>query len=130
MQVEERLRRQERKQRRVRALNFVFVRVTHLLLCTCLLASSVLLWLRLSHVFKPSFYAIFAPIFVFEIFMLVSAGVAFGIYFLRSSSGWTFYWNRLRGMVRWLILYTSPGEGFTVLLFGSSVVPFLACALE
>lgn len=126
----EQAREQERKQRRVRALNFVFVRVTHLLLCTCLLASSVLLWLRLSHVFKLSFYAIFAPIFVFEIFMLVSAGVAFGIYFLRSSSGWTFYWNRLRGMVRWLILYTSPGEGFTVLLFGSSVVPFLACALE
>jgi len=126
----EQAREQDRKQRRLRTLNFVFVRVKHLLLCTALLSSSVLLWLRLDNVVKWSFYIVFSPIFGFEAFVFVSAIIAFAIYFMRGSSGWTFYWNRLRGVVRWLILYTSPGEGVLVLILASSVVPLLACALE
>jgi hypothetical protein len=120
----------ERKQRHLRVLNFMMVRVTHLLLCTCLLASSVLLWLRLKLVVNWTFYIIFAPLFGFEAFLLASASVAFTIYHLRRSAGWTFYWNRLRGMVRWLIFYTSPWEGLIVLLLFSSVVPLLAFAIE
>jgi len=123
-------REQDRKQRRLRILNFLFVRVAHLLLVGALLVSSVLLWCRLDKIAKWSFYTIFTPIFVFEVFVFGSAIVAFAIYFLRGSSGWTFYWNRLRGVVRWLILYTSPGEGIVVLLLASSIVPLLACALE
>merc|ERR1740129_2041345 len=126
----EQAREQDRKQRRLRTLNFVLVRVTHLLLCACVLACSLLLWLRVDQVVGWSFYIIFAPFFAFEVFVFVSATVAFVIYFLRGSSGWTFYWNRLRGAVRWLILYTSPAEGIAVLLLASSVVPLLACALE
>jgi hypothetical protein len=126
----EQAREQDRKQRRLRMLNFVFVRVAHLLLCTALLASSVLLWIRLDKISKWSFYVIFSPIFAFEFFVFVSAVIAFAIYFLRGSSGWTFYWNRLRGVVRWLILYTSPGEGIAVLVLASSIVPLLSCALE
>mmetsp|Transcript_119568 Transcript_119568/g.386020 ORF Transcript_119568/g.386020 Transcript_119568/m.386020 type:complete len:436 (-) Transcript_119568:139-1446(-) len=126
----EQAREQERKQWRLRVLNFVLVRVTHLLLCTCLLASSVLLWLRLDRVVDWAFYIVFAPLFAFEAFLAVSSAVAFAIYFLRGSGGWTFYWNRLRGAARWLILYTSPWEGMSVLLLLSSIVPLLACALE
>lgn len=126
----EQAREQDRKQRRLRMLNFVFVRVAHLLLCSALLASSVLLWLRLDKLAKWSYYIIFSPIFAFEGFVFVSAIIAFAIYFLRGSSGWTFYWNRLRGVVRWLILYTSPGEGIVVLVMASSIVPLLSCALE
>jgi hypothetical protein len=126
----EQAREQDRKQRRLRTLNFVFVRVAHLLLCSALLASSILLWLRLDKVTEWSFYIIFAPIFLFEVFVFVSAIIAFTIYFFRGSTGWTFYWNRLRGIVRWLILYTSPAEGIAVLVLASSVVPLLACALE
>lgn len=62
--------------------------------------------------------------------MLACATTAFTIYFLRGSSGWSFYWNRLRGVIRWLILYTSPWEASIVLLSASSVAPLLACALE
>lgn len=126
----EQVREQDRKQRRVRALNFVFVRVTHLLLCLCLLLSSILLWLRLNGTVKWPFYLVFAPIFFFEGFVLVCASIVFAIYFLRGTSGWTFYWNRLRGVVRWLILYTSPGEGLLVLLFASAVAPLLVGELE
>lgn len=126
----EQAREHDRKQRRLRTLNFVFVRVAHLLLCSALLSSSVLLWLRLDNLTKWSFYIIFAPIFVFEVFVFVSAIIAFTIYFLRGSSGWTFYWNRLRGIVRWLILYTSPAEGIVVLILASSIIPLLASALE
>jgi len=126
----EQVREQDRKQRRVRALNFVFVRVTHLFLCICLLGSSVLLWLRLDHVVDWPFYLIFAPFFAFEAFMLACASTAFTIFFLRGSSGWSFYWNRLRGVIRWLILYTSPWEASIVLISASGVAPLLACALE
>mmetsp|Transcript_44174 Transcript_44174/g.127789 ORF Transcript_44174/g.127789 Transcript_44174/m.127789 type:complete len:439 (+) Transcript_44174:87-1403(+) len=126
----EQAREQERKQRCLRTLNFVLVRVTHLILCTGLLASSTLLWLRLDGRIDWAFYVVFAPLFAFEAFLLASSGVAFAIYFLRSSGGWTFYWNRLRGVIRWLILYTSPWEGMAVLLLVSSAVPLLACALQ
>jgi hypothetical protein len=126
----EQAREQDRKQRRLRMLNFFFVRIAHLLLFGALLSSSVLLWLRLDGKAKWSFYVIFAPIFAFEIFVFVSAIIAFTIYFQRGSSGWTFYWNRLRGIVRWLILYTSPGEGIVVMVLGSSIVPLMACTLE
>jgi len=126
----EQAREQERKQRRLRTLNFVLVRITHLLLCTCLLASSVLMWLRLHNIIQWAFYAVFAPFFLFEAFLVGSAVTAFSIYFMRGSSGWAFYWNRLRGAVRWLILYTSPWEGMHVLLFACSIAPLLACALE
>lgn len=129
-QRSEQAREQDRKQRRLRTLNFIFVRVTHLFLCAALLTTSVLLWLRLDQVARWSFYVIFAPIFAFEAFVLLSAVVAFIIYCMRGSSSWTFYWNRLRGVVRWLILNTSPGEGIVVLLLASSIVPLLACALE
>jgi len=121
---------QDRKQKQVRVLNFCFVRLMHLLLSSCLLASSVLLWLRLNGVIHWHYYVIFAPIFAFEVFVLLSAFVVFGIYFLRSSSGWTFYWNRLRGALRWLILHTSPGESALVLVLVSSIVPLLAFSLE
>jgi len=126
----EQAREQDRKQRRLRVLNFVFVRVTHLLLCMGMLATSVLLWLRLDHITKWSYYVIFSPLFAFEVFLLASSTVAFAIYFLRGSTGWTFYWNRLRGAIRWLILYTSLFEGVVVLLLACSVVPLVAVALE
>lgn len=129
-QRSDQVREQDRKQRCLRILNFFFVRIAHLFLCGALLSSSILLWARLDKLRQFSFYTIFAPIFFFEGFVFVSAIIAFTIYFLRGSSGWTFYWNRLRGVVRWLILYTSPGEGILVLLLASSIVPFLACALE
>lgn len=121
---------QDRKQRRLRALNFVLVRVTHLLLCAGLLTSTVFLWTRLNQAFHCSFYVVFAPLLVFEGFLLVSSVVAFTIFSLRGSSGWTFYWNRLRGAVRWLILYTSPCEGAIVLVLACSIIPLLACSLE
>lgn len=130
MQRGEQAREQDRKQRRLRLLNFVLVRVTHLLLCAGLLGSSVLLWLRLDRIVDWAFYIVFAPLFAFEAFLAASSTVAFAIYFLRGSGGWTFYWNRLRGAVRWLILYTSPCEGIAVLLLASSIVPLVACALE
>mmetsp|Transcript_122729 Transcript_122729/g.261916 ORF Transcript_122729/g.261916 Transcript_122729/m.261916 type:complete len:438 (-) Transcript_122729:129-1442(-) len=126
----EQAREQDRKQRRLRTLNFVLVRVTHLLLCMGLLTSSVLLWLRMDGVVDWAYYVVFGPFFVFEAFLLASAAVAYTIYFLRGSSGWTFYWNRLRGAIRWLILYSSPWEGLCVLLFACSIVPLLACYLE
>lgn len=126
----EQAREQERKQRCLRVLNFVMVRVTHLLFSAGLLGSSTLLWLRLDGIIDWAFYAVFTPLFAFEAFLLASAAVAFGIYFMRSSSGWTFYWNRLRGVVRWLILYTSPWEGLATLIFVSSAVPLLASSLQ
>lgn len=126
----EQAREQDRKQRRLRVLNFFLVRVTHLLLCICLLASSVLLWLRVNGVLRWRFYTVVGPLLFFEAYLLASSGLAFTIYFLRGATGWTFYWNRLRGAVRWLILYTSPAEGIVVLLLGCSVVPLLACAVE
>lgn len=126
----EQAREQDRKQRRLRILNFILVRVTHLLLCISLLTSSVFLWLRLEKAVNWHFYLILAPLFVFETFMFLCSVVAFSIYSLRSASGWTFYWNRLRGAIRWLILYTSPWEGAVVLILALSVLPLLACALE
>jgi len=126
----EQAREQDRKQRRLRLLNFVLVRVTHLLLCLCVLASSILLWLRLDGVIHRPFYLVFSPMFAFEVFVLASSVMVLTIFFLRGSSGWTFYWNRLRGAIRWLILWTSPWEGALVLILGSSVTPLLACALE
>jgi len=130
LQRGEQAREQDRKQRRLRVLNFVLVRVTHLLLCTSLLVSSVLLWLRLDGVVGWTYYAVFSPVVVFEIFLIASSAVAFAVYFLRGSGGWTFYWNRLRGAIRWLILYTSPLEGMLILALVSSIVPLLAGALE
>eukprot|EP00927_Polykrikos_kofoidii_P039738 TRINITY_DN34067_c0_g1_i1.p1 TRINITY_DN34067_c0_g1~~TRINITY_DN34067_c0_g1_i1.p1 ORF type:complete len:449 (+),score=34.67 TRINITY_DN34067_c0_g1_i1:207-1553(+) len=129
-QRREQVRVQDRKQRRLRILNFILVRVTHLLLCVSMLGSTVLLWLRIDKIVELPFYTVLAPIFVFEVFVLLSALVAFFIYCSRGSSGWTFYWNRLRGAIRWLILYTSPWEGVAVLFLGSSVAPLLACSLE
>jgi len=126
----EQTREQERKQRCLRILNFILVRVTHLLLCSGLLGSSTLLWLRLDGIIDWAFYVVFAPLFAFEAFLLGSSAVAFAAYFLRGSGGWTFYWNRLRGAIRWLILYTSPWEGMAVLMLFSSTVPLLACALQ
>jgi len=115
----EQAREQDRKQRRLRTLNFILVRVTHLLL-----------WLRLDRVIKWRYYVIFSPLFAFEVFLLGSSTVAFLIYILRGSNGWTFYWNRLRGAIRWLILYTSPWEGVVVLLLACSIVPLIVCGLE
>mmetsp|Transcript_63374 Transcript_63374/g.137962 ORF Transcript_63374/g.137962 Transcript_63374/m.137962 type:complete len:439 (-) Transcript_63374:19-1335(-) len=126
----EQAREQERKQRRLRLLNCILVRATNLLLCISLLATSILLWLRLDRVVPWGFYTIFAPLLAFEVFMLITCSIAMTIYCLRSSSGWTFYWNRLRGGIRWLILYTSPWEGAIILLLSCSVLPLLACALE
>jgi hypothetical protein len=129
-QRDEQAREQERKHQRLRTLNFVFVRVAHALLCTALLSSSILLWLRVHGVANLSFYTVFAPTFIFEVFMFAAAVTAYSIYFLRSHLGWTFYWNRLRGVVRWLILYTSPCESIIVLFLAASVVPLSAFALE
>eukprot|EP00933_Yihiella_yeosuensis_P030432 TRINITY_DN24072_c0_g1_i1.p1 TRINITY_DN24072_c0_g1~~TRINITY_DN24072_c0_g1_i1.p1 ORF type:complete len:472 (-),score=20.35 TRINITY_DN24072_c0_g1_i1:80-1438(-) len=126
----EQAREQDRKQRRLRILNYILVRVTHLLLFVCLLASSVLLWLRQRKVLKLNFWVVFIPLFVFEAFLLGCALVTFLIYFQRSSSGWTFYWNRLQGSVRWLILYTSPCESITMLILAACMVPLTAAALE
>ncbi|CAK9041779.1 unnamed protein product [Durusdinium trenchii] len=56
--------------------------------------------------------------------------MTFLIYFQRSSTGWTFYWNRLQGTVRWFILFTSPCEGFLVLFFAGAALPLLAATLE
>eukprot|EP00930_Biecheleria_cincta_P057241 TRINITY_DN43211_c0_g1_i1.p1 TRINITY_DN43211_c0_g1~~TRINITY_DN43211_c0_g1_i1.p1 ORF type:complete len:466 (-),score=63.01 TRINITY_DN43211_c0_g1_i1:33-1391(-) len=123
-------REQERKQRRLRILNYVLVRITHLLLCASILSSSVLLWLRVARLKFLSFYVIFAPFFVFECFLWVSGIVTLTIYFQRSTGGWTFYWNRLQGAIRWFILYTSPCEGIIVLVMASAVAPLAACTLE
>eukprot|EP00931_Biecheleriopsis_adriatica_P106165 TRINITY_DN80671_c0_g1_i1.p1 TRINITY_DN80671_c0_g1~~TRINITY_DN80671_c0_g1_i1.p1 ORF type:complete len:436 (+),score=64.23 TRINITY_DN80671_c0_g1_i1:26-1333(+) len=129
-QRSEQAKEQERKQRRIRVLNYVLVRIMHMLLCLSLLATSTLLWLRFEDKLQLSFYAVFAPLFVFEVFLVISASVTFVVFFQRSSSGWTFYWNRLQGVVRWFILYTSPGEGIFVLLTACAVAPLAACSLE
>mmetsp|Transcript_5313 Transcript_5313/g.19999 ORF Transcript_5313/g.19999 Transcript_5313/m.19999 type:complete len:495 (+) Transcript_5313:84-1568(+) len=126
----EQAREQERKQRRLRALNLVQVRITHLLLCMAFLGSTMLLWLRLRHAFRCSFYVVLAPLMAFEVFLLGSSVVVYIVFLLRSSGGWTFYWNRLRGAVRWLILYTSPCEGAAVLLLACAIVPVTACTLQ
>ncbi|CAE7719374.1 unnamed protein product, partial [Symbiodinium pilosum] len=126
----EQAREQERKQRRLRALNYFLVRFGHCLFCTSLLASSMLLWLQLLQVLQLSFYIIFVPLFSFEVFVLISAAITFTIYLQRSSTGWTFYWNRLQGSVRWFILLSSPCECLIVLLFGLAVLPLTAATLE
>merc|ERR1740129_2177409 len=104
----EQAREQDRKQRRLRTLNFVLVRVTHLLLCACMLATSILLWLRIDGVVGWSFYFIFTPFFAFEVFVFVSATVAMAIYCLRGKAGWTFYWNRLCAGGRWRLALQLP----------------------
>mmetsp|Transcript_35813 Transcript_35813/g.82197 ORF Transcript_35813/g.82197 Transcript_35813/m.82197 type:complete len:433 (+) Transcript_35813:108-1406(+) len=124
------VREQDRKQRQVRMLNFFLVRVMHLFLCGGLLCSSILLWLKLDGRIHWSFYSIFVPFFVFEAFLLVCACAAFTLYFMRSSGSWTFYWNRMRGALRWLILYTSPLESAAMLILSMSTLPLLAAALE
>jgi len=106
------------------------VHATRLLLCLCALLSSILLWVRLNHTIDWSFYVVFSPLFAFEIFVLASAVAAFTVYFLRGSSGWTFYWVRQRGTIRWLIIHTSPWETAIAILLGANVMPLLACALE
>ncbi|CAJ1457018.1 unnamed protein product [Effrenium voratum] len=126
----EQAREQERKQRRLRALNYFLVRVAHCLLCMCLLATSILLWLQMKDAIQLSYYVIFAPMFGFEVFVVISAIITFAIYFQRSSAGWTFYWNRLQGTVRWFILSTSPCECLWVLGFAFSALPLLAAILE
>eukprot|EP00439_Symbiodinium_sp_Y106_P012858 s6045_g1.t2 len=126
----EQAREQERKQRRLRALNYFLVRFGHCLFCLALVASSTLLWLKLLEVLKTSFYIILAPFFVFEAFVLISAAITFAIYLQRSSTGWTFYWNRLQGTIRWFILLSSPCECLLVLIFGLAVVPLAAATLE
>lgn len=123
-------REQDRKQRQVRVLNFCLVRLMHLLLSGSVLASSLLLWLRLNQAINWSYYAIFGPVFAFETFMIMCACVVFSINHLKSSSGWTFYWNRLRGAMRWLILHTSAAESAAVLLLVASIPPLVAAALE
>jgi len=130
LQRGEQVREQERRQRRLRILNVVLVRVTHLLLCATLLASFVLLWMKLGETIKCTYYVVLAPLMLFEVFLFASSIVAFAIYFLRGASGWTFYWNRLRGVVRWLILYTSPCEGAVILVSACAVAPLLACTLN
>mmetsp|Transcript_61521 Transcript_61521/g.144109 ORF Transcript_61521/g.144109 Transcript_61521/m.144109 type:complete len:437 (+) Transcript_61521:107-1417(+) len=120
----------ERRQKRLRALNYFLVRFSHCLVCVSLLAASVLLWLQMTQAISVSFYMILAPFFVFEVFLMISMVITFVIYCQRSSPGWTFYWNRLQGTVRWFILLTSPCESFVVLLFAASVVPLAAATLE
>eukprot|EP00929_Paragymnodinium_shiwhaense_P051711 TRINITY_DN25982_c0_g1_i1.p1 TRINITY_DN25982_c0_g1~~TRINITY_DN25982_c0_g1_i1.p1 ORF type:complete len:451 (+),score=75.91 TRINITY_DN25982_c0_g1_i1:173-1525(+) len=126
----EQAREQERKQRRMRILNFIFVRVTHLLLCMSLLTSSVFYWLKVLEVVKWNYYIVLLPVFVFEGFLLLSSVFAFLLYSLRGSNGWTFYWNRLRGAIRWLIMCTSACEGALVLALACTATPLMACALE
>jgi len=126
----EQVREQDRKQRRLRAMNFVLVRLTHLLLCACALGSSALLWLRLDGVVDWPLYVVFTPVFVFEAFLLVSLSMALVVYCNRSSGVWTFYWNRLRGGVKGLILYTSPQEAACVVLLLCSAVPLLVGGIE
>ncbi|CAE7638889.1 unnamed protein product [Symbiodinium necroappetens] len=126
----EQAREQERKQRRLRALNYFLVRFGHCLFCLALVASSTLLWLKLLEVLNSSFYIILAPFFAFEAFVLMSAAITFAIYLQRSSTGWTFYWNRLQGTIRWFILLSSPFECLLVLIFGLAVVPLTAATLE
>lgn len=120
----------ERKQRCLRALNYFLVRVAHCLLCITLLATSILLWLQLKKAVEISYYVVFSPLFGFEVFFLIGSCITFTIYFQRSSAGWTFYWNRLQGTVRWLILFTSPCESFLVLCLAGSALPLLAATLE
>ncbi|CAK9050412.1 unnamed protein product [Durusdinium trenchii] len=126
----EQAREQDRKQRRLRALNYFLVRVIHCLLCISVLASSILLWLKLKDAVTMSYYLIFSPVLGFESVFFIAASMTFLIYFQRSSTGWTFYWNRLQGTVRWFILFTSPCEGFLVLFFAGAALPLLAATLE
>ena len=49
------------------------------------------------------YYVVFSPLFGFEVFFLGAASITFVVYFQRSSVGWTFYWNRLQGTVRWFL---------------------------
>jgi len=121
---------QDRKQRQVRILNFCLVRLLHVFLSASLLACSVLLWLRLSHAVRWSYWIIFSPMLAFTVFMLLSSCAVFTLYFLRSSTGWTFYWNRLRGVLRWFILRTTPVESAAAVLSMSSVLPLLVSSLE
>jgi len=121
---------QERKQRRLRALNYLLVRVAHCVFCITMLASTVLLWLHLKNAVEISYYVVFSPLFGFEVFFLGAASITFVVYFQRSSVGWTFYWNRLQGTVRWMIIFTSPFESFFMLLFAGSAPPLLAATLE
>eukprot|EP00913_Durusdinium_trenchii_P025305 g23756.t1 len=93
----EQAREQDRKQRRLRALNYFLVRVIHCLLCISVLASSILLWLKLKDAVTMSYYLIFSPVLGFESVFFIAASMTFLIYFQRSSTGWTFYWNRLQG---------------------------------
>ena len=51
----------------------------------------------------PRYYVVFSPLFGFEVFFLGAASITFVVYFQRSSVGWTFYWNRLQGTVRWFL---------------------------
>ena len=52
---------------------------------------------------RPRYYVVFSPLFGFEVFFLVAASITYVVYFQRSSVGWTFYWNRLQGTVRWFL---------------------------
>ena len=62
-------------------------------------------WTRRSLEKSPQrrYYVVFSPLFGFEVFFLIGSCITFTIYFQRSSAGWTFYWNRLQGTVRWLL---------------------------
>lgn len=126
----EQVREQERKQRRLRVVNFILVRVMHLMVLASLLATSMLLWLRLGRYVHWKFCAVFSPIFVLEAFTLLSSALVFTAYGLRGSSRWSWYWPRLRGFARWLILYTTIWESLVVILLGCTVVPLLALELD